>query len=289
MPTEVSAAASELDVIRKEKGFPPIVQLKPGKLNAQVRLEAAAVKPDLLVSFAYGHIFGPRFLALFPSGGINIHPSLLPRYRGASPVPAVILGREKETGICIQRLALEMDTGDIVAEDRFSLSGHETTLSLNETVSRRAALLLRDLLVDFNARCACARPQEGDASYCGQIKKEAGFINWNRSAVEIDAQIRAYTPWPLSFTRCGKDTLFILEARPMALSDFPALSQSASQPPLQSSLPGTVSGADKELGILIKTGDGILCVTRLQWQAKKALDWKAFCNGARDFIGCQLG
>jgi len=282
-PTAVSAAASELDVMRKEKDFPSIPQLKPEKLDARSRAEAAAVKADLLVSFAYGRIFGPRFMALFPFGGINIHPSLLPQYRGASPVPAVIRAREKETGICIQRLTAEMDTGDILAEDRFPLSGRETTSSLSETVSRRAALLLAELLGDFSGHLSRARPQEGAASYCGQIKKEDGLINWNRSAAEIDGQIRAFTPWPLSFTRCGETTLFILEGRPV-----PAVVPSASPSAFPPVSPGTVLGMDKEHGILIQTADGILAVSRLQWQAKKALDWKAFINGARDFMGVTL-
>ena len=280
-PTDISAASSALDLVRKERGFPPIPQLKPEKLDAQARKEVAALSPELLVSFAYGHIFGPRFLALFPMGGINIHPSLLPKYRGASPIPAVILCREKETGICIQKLGPEMDAGAILAQDCFELSGQETTSSLSETVARRAALLLRELLLNFDSRLASARPQEGEAVYCREIKREAGLIDWNKSAVEIEAQIRAYTPWPLSFTSLGNDTLFILEARPLDLvKTFSEAEQAA---------PGTVLGIDKNQGILIQTGNGILAVTRLQLQAKKAMDWKAFCNGRRDFTGARLG
>ena len=287
-PTDISAAATELDAIRKERGLSPIPQLKPERLEAQARKDVAALSPDLLVSFACGHFFGPRFLALFPSGGINIHPSLLPKYRGASPIPAVILCREKETGICIQKLAPEMDAGDILAADCFELSGQETTASLCETVARRAALLLRELLLNFDSAFASARPQQGEATYCREIKKEAGLIDWNKSAAEIDAQIRAYTPWPLSFTRLGKDTLFILEAQPVALSSGnreTEFRQDASPLPP----PGTVLGTGKNPGILIQTGNGILAVSRLQWQAKKALDWKAFCNGVRNFLGSRLG
>ena len=279
-PTDISAAVMELDAVRKGRGFPPVPQLKPEKLDAQARREAAALGADLLVSFAYGRFFGPRFLELFPLGGINIHPSLLPKYRGASPIPAVILAGEKETGICIQELAAELDSGGIFAEDRFPLSGCETCASLSETVSRRAALLFRGLLLSFDP--AAARPQEGEAVYCGEMKKEAGLVNWSKSAAAIDAQIRAYTPWPLSFTHLGKETLYILEARPLsqpALADFS----------LPRTEPGTVLGADNEQGILIQTGDGVLAVTRIQWQAKKALDWKAFCNGARGFMGARLG
>ena len=282
-PTDVSAAALELDAIRAGKGFPPMPQLKFEKLDGRARMEAAALKPDLLVSFAYGRIFGPRFLALFPLGGINIHPSLLPKYRGASPIPAVILAREKETGICIQRLAAEMDSGDILAREVFRLSGRETTLSLSETVSQKAALLLRSLLEDFDNRLAGARPQEGEPVYCREITKEEGLINWAESAVQIDAAIRAFTPWPLSFTRLGDDTLIILEAE--ALEPCAGMEKTgvAARP-----TPGTVLGTDGKKGILIQTGDGILAVTRLQKQAKKALDWKAFCNGERGFIGKRL-
>ena len=272
--TDLSIAALELDRIRKEKDLVPIPQLKPEKLDAAARREVAALEADILVSFAYGSIFGPRFLALFPQGGINVHPSLLPKYRGASPIPAVILGREKETGICIQKLAAELDAGDILAEDRFTLSGRETTASLGEITGLRAARLLESLLLECDSVFSSGRPQKNGATYCSEIKKEAGVIDWNRSAAEIDAQIRAYTPWPLSFTRCGTDTLIILEAEPF--EETPK------------KVPGTVLGTD-ERGILIQTGDGILAVTRLQWRTKKALDWKVFCNGARGFIGSQLG
>ena len=286
-PTSISAAALKLDAIRMGKGFPALPQLKFSKLDAQARKECAGLAPDLLVSFAYGHIFGPRFLALFPCGGINIHPSRLPKYRGASPIPAAIMAGEKQTAICIQKLYREMDAGDILAEDIFELSGRETTLSLSETVSRRAALLLCELLRDFGNCWASARPQYGRAVYCREIRKEEGLINWEGSAVTIDARIRAFTPWPLSYTMLGKGMVFILEAEPLDTMpcDPPPIKGST----MDEALPGTVLGASKKHGLLIQTGDGILAVSRLKWQAKKAMDWKAFLNGARDFIGARLG
>ena len=283
VPSDVSAAATGLDVTRKERGLAPIVQLKPEKLDSRAREEVAALSPDLLVSFAYGRIFGPRFLALFPLGGINIHPSLLPKYRGASPIPAVILAGEKKTGVCIQLLAAEMDAGDIIAEGWFDLSGRETTQSLSEDSATLAAHLLRELLAFYSDSWApVARPQKGEPIYCHTIKKEDGIIDWNKSAAKIDAQIRAYTPWPLSYTSRGKDTLIILEAEPLesssVIADVP-----------EAAAPGTVLGVDKNRGILLQTGDGILAVTRLQWRTKKALDWKAFCNGERNITGTILG
>ena len=285
-PTDVSAAALELDTKRVEMGFRPIIQLKPERLDAKARAEVAALEAELLVSFAYGKIFGPLFLAMFQMGGINIHPSLLPKYRGASPMPAVILAREKETGICIQRLAPEMDAGDILATDYFELDGRETTSSLGKIVSLRSASLLGELLANFDAMDASARPQNGETTYCAENKKEEGLIDWNKSAIHIDAQIRAYTPWPLSFTSRGKDMLFILEAEPVESGYFQRVPDSACS---HNAVPGTVLGTDKNRGILIQTGDGILAVKKLQLQAKKALDWRAFCNGIRDFEGEILG
>ncbi|GHU03684.1 methionyl-tRNA formyltransferase [Spirochaetia bacterium] len=269
-PTAAGAAADRLS----------IAQLKPEKLDGAARKAAAALKPDLLVSFAYGKIFGPKFLALFPLGGINIHPSLLPKYRGPSPIPAAILHRETETGITIQRLAPEMDTGNILLQERFPLDGRETTASLSDTVARKSAVLITKVIRDLGSGEIEERPQNhGEATYCSLLSKEDGRISWSLSAVEIDARIRAFTPWPLAWTTHGGEMLFILQGRPLDCA-----------PPedVPSSGPGTVLGIQANQGILVQTGDGVLVLERLQYQTRKALDWKAFINGARNFLQAQL-
>jgi methionyl-tRNA formyltransferase len=165
--TDVAAAAVALTKRFVERGMPPIVQLKPEKLDAAAREAIKALEPDLLVSFAYGRIFGPKFLALFPKGGINIHPSLLPKHRGAAPIPAAILGLDRETGVTIQRLALEMDTGDILAQERFPLTGRETTASLSETAAVKGAIMLPPLIRSLTLNSLNERPQNNnEASYC---------------------------------------------------------------------------------------------------------------------------
>jgi methionyl-tRNA formyltransferase len=269
-PTELSVAATTLSERFAERGMAPIVQLKPEKLDAAAREAAQALEPDLLVSFAYGRIFGPKFLALFPRGGINVHPSLLPKYRGATPIPAAILGREQETGVTIQRLALEMDAGDILAQERFPLNGRETTASISEIAASKGAALLvpvvRALALDsLNGR----QQNNGEAGNCSLIKKEDRRIDWSCSALDIDARIRAYTPWPLAWTAHGEETLYILEGE--------ALEQIGDIVPA-----GTVLGTGAR-GILIQAGEGVLAVRRLQYRAKKALAWKDFLNGARNF------
>jgi methionyl-tRNA formyltransferase len=275
-PTGVSAAATLLSAGREARGFPPIVQLKPERLKAEAREAAAALKAELLLVFAYGHIFGPRFLSLFPLGGVNIHPSLLPKYRGPAPIPAVILARDRETGITFQRIALQMDTGDILLQERFPLTGRETAASLGDLAAEKSAFFLPPLLRAIAKGEAKASLQQGEASYCSLISKEDGLIDWTLGAAEIDTRIRAYVPWPLAYTRRGDQVLYLLEG-------------TALEGERSAGVPGTVLSVDKVRGILIQTGKGILALTRLQYQAKKALFWKDFLNGARDFIGSRLG
>jgi methionyl-tRNA formyltransferase len=283
-PTGVGAAAEVLAETLAARGKPPPVQLKPPRLDSRARDAAAALTPDLLGSFAYGRIFGPKFLALFPQGGINIHPSLLPKYRGAAPIPAAILGRDRETGITIQRLALEMDAGDILAQECFPLTGRETTGTLSETVAHKGAAMLPEVIRGLLRGTLEGRPQNnGEATYCGLITREEGLLDWTGTSADIDARIRAFTPWPLCRTRPWDRDLYILEGEPLAAAE-PGVVPSGG-----GAVPGTVLGIDKGRGILIQTGDGVFAARRLQYPAKKALEWRAFLNGVRDFIGSRLG
>jgi methionyl-tRNA formyltransferase len=278
-PTEVSAAAALLSEKLNTQGQAPIIQLKPEKLLAETREKLAALKPDILVSFAFGHIFGPKCLALFPLGGINIHPSLLPKYRGPTPIPAAILGRDTETGITIQDLVQDMDAGDILAQERFPLQGRETTESLSKFVAQRAALLLIETLHGLvQGHIIRRRQNHGEASFCFRLSKEDGRINWSLSAEAIDAQIRAFTPWPLSWTMHKQQCLYVREAKPYQHD----IGKEKSAPP------GSVLGMDKHAGILVQTGEGVLGITQLQYAAKKVLEWRIFLNGARDFLDTSL-
>jgi methionyl-tRNA formyltransferase len=169
-----------------------------------------------------------------------------------------------------------MDTGDILFQERFLLTGRETTASLGDLAAKKSAGLLPPLLRAIAKGEARAFPQQGEASYCSLISKEDGLIDWNRGAAEIDAGMRAYTPWPLAYTRRESQVLYLLEGTVL-------------EGERSAEAPGTVLSADKARGILIQTGGGILAVTRLQYETKKALFWKDFLNGARDFIGARLG
>lgn len=252
--------------------------IEPYSLDSDARSEIKELNPDILVVFAYGRIFGPKFLSLFPLGGINVHPSLLPRYRGSSPILTAILNGDNKTGITVQRINLEMDTGAILNQQPFTLSGKETTESLGKLVSVMGSELLMKTLGEIESGRETERDQsEYGISYCSRIAKEDGLIDWNMSAVEIDRRIRAYTPWPKVYTQFKEKNLMLLEGDVFTKeTDL-------------SGEPGRVLGFDKSDGILIQTGNGILAIRSLQLQSKKANDWKSFINGTQNFIGCVLG
>ncbi len=260
----------------------PVLQFE--QLRSEARDAVAELKPDLLAVFAYGKIFGPKFLSLFPAGSVNVHPSLLPEHRGAAPIPSAILDGDSETGITIQKLALEMDRGDILARVRRPLDGSETTALLTAWAAEEGARLLLDTIGRLEIGTITPEPQDEElATYSRKIVREDGLIDWNLSAVELDRRIRAYTPWPRSWTCLDGTELLILDATTL-------LEQDESPGPDRAGLtPGMVTGVDRERGILIQTGDGLIAARRLQLKSRKPLDFISFCNGCRDLTGKVLG
>ncbi len=282
IPTEVEQYTLIWNRARNDN----VAIFSPENIKQAEREQIASLEPDIFVCFAYGHILGPKFFSLFKFGGINLHPSLLPKYRGATPVNAAILNCDDETGFSIQKMALGMDEGDILYQQKERLTGTETAEQVLKNSALYGGMNITQILrkIAKTGKLPDSFPQEGKASYCSIIKKEDGKINWNNSAEKIDAQIRAYTPWPGCFTTSGNLQLRILKAR--------AASKVAAQDPSivknTSAVPGTVLEYNKQRGILIQTGSGVLIATELQWQAKKAMDYKSFMNGARNFIGTVL-
>ena len=282
IPTEVEQYTLIWNRARNDN----VAIFSPEHIKQAEREQIASLEPDIFVCFAYGHILGPKFFSLFKFGGINLHPSLLPKYRGATPVNAAILNCDDETGFSIQKMALGMEEGDILYQHKERLTGTETAEQVLKNSALYGGMNITQILrkIAKTGKLPDSFPQEGKASYCSIIKKEDGKINWNNSAENIDAQIRAYTPWPGCFTTSGNLQLRILKAR--------AASKVAAQDPSivknTSAVPGTVLEYNKQRGILIQTGSGVLIATELQWQAKKAMDYKSFMNGARNFIGTVL-
>lgn len=249
-------------------------------LKEEARNAVSVLKADLLVSFDFGRIFGPKFLGLFPLGGINLHPSALPKYRGCTPVPAAILNGDKEIGVCVQTLALKTDEGDILANTKIALDGTETTGSLMDgdgktsKITEAGTKLLEETfekIIETGKVEGVPQDKNQESSYTEFIKKEDGIIDWNETADKIDRKIRAYFPWPLCSTTSNGIKLSIIKAK---ISDK-----------ITSEKPGTILPYQKSAGIEIACGNGsVLCITELQWQGKKAMDYKSFMNGARNFV-----
>ncbi|AHC14274.1 methionyl-tRNA formyltransferase [Salinispira pacifica] len=284
-PSPVKQYALEHDI--------PVLQ--PSRLGREAREEVLKYEPQGMAVVAYGRIFGPKFLSLFNGNAVNLHPSLLPLYRGPAPLPAAILAGDSVTGISIQKLALKMDSGDILIQEQLPIHINDSAATLGDRASLRGARLLSDALDGLENNSLTPRVQdETAASYCTLLHKDDGIVDWNQSAHAIHRLVRAYTPWPLAHTRWGERGLNILETRlltqeleeknnPDLNRRISSLTESAVRKP------GTVIGMDKSLGILVQTGDGILVLTRLQLHTKKALDFISFLNGNSGFISSVLG
>ncbi len=252
--------------------------LQPEKLDDLFCKEVEELNVDLLAVIAFGRIFRKNFLDLFPMGGINLHPSLLPLYRGPSPLSAVIKNGERKTGISVQKLALKMDSGDIIVQPELILDGTETTGTLTEKVAYLGAPLMVEAVNKLKDNKKTGTPQdESNATFCKLTQKCEGLINWDKNAVEIEREIRAFSPWPGSYTFYGDKKLNILEA---LLYKGPLSEKSAPS--------GSVIALEKKEGIIIKAGNEYLAVKKLQLQSKKTMDYKSFINGNRDFIGAVL-
>lgn len=296
--TDVSQVVGVLTNPGKRCGRNKKIQETPVKLKAQelglpiveadslkdaeerIMTEIRALSAELLVVFAYGVIFPKWFLDLFPWGGINIHPSLLPKHRGPSPIPAAILAGDEQTGITIQRLSERMDAGNILLQERIFLRGEETTEDLERDVAQRAGPLLQEVLKEMESGDLKEQAQkEENATYCRLICRKDADIDWRLSAEKIERMVRAYYPWPKARTFWKGRGVYILTGQVGDTAETPESKVRT----------GTVLGVDKNKGILIQTGNGTYAVTKLQLQSKKPLFFKDFLNGNRDFLEATLG
>ena len=252
--------------------------LQPGKIDSEFENTVQSLGADLLVVIAFGKIFRESFLNIFPMGAVNVHPSLLPKYRGPSPLNAAILNGDSETGITLQKMVKRLDAGDIYLQETFPLKGTETAADLTFYAAQRSPdLLLKLLKEEFERGNFSSIPQnEDNATYCHLIRKEDGKIDWRKPAVVIEREIRAYNPWPRSTTVLGDRELYIYKAAVCKSDD-------------EKREPGSVLGVDKTKGILIQTGNGVLAMETLQLQSKKVLDFKSFLNGNPQIKEAKLG
>ncbi len=262
-PVKEAAQALSLTVVQP-------VSLK----KAEAVAELAGFQPDLIVVAAFGQILPRAVLELPRFGCINVHASLLPRHRGASPVVAAILAGDDFTGVSIMLMDEGLDTGPVLTRAQVPISDRDNTGSLSSKLSLVSAHLLLDALPSWARGEISPRPQdEACATYAGMITKEAGEIDWRLPALDIWRRVRAYSPWPGCYTWWQGKALKIIEAEPLTGAG------------------GVLAGqvvARSRSGFGVGTGDGILGVLTVQMEGKRAMLSEEFLRGQRQLVGAVL-
>lgn len=234
------------------------------------------IAPDAMLVASYGEILKQDVLDVPRHGCLNVHASLLPRHRGASPIQAALLAGDVETGVAIQRMVLALDEGDIVVLERTPIGAHETSGELFERLAVLggiAAVKALDRIEDGSARFT---PQDPScATYAKKIAKEHGTIDWALPAVEIDRRVRAFTPWPGARTTAPNGTeLGVLEVR-VRTGDAPRAE------------PGTIVATKPAL--VVACGVDALEIRALKPAGRGRMDASAWLNGSRADVGARLG
>jgi len=248
----------------------PVFQ--PEKIKKQTSIDQLKLwKPDLIVVAAYGQIISKNILDLPKYGCINVHASLLPKYRGASPIHYALLNGEKETGITIMKMDEGMDTGEIISNFQFLISNDDNLISLYSRLANLGAKLLVKTIPDYIAGKIKLKKQDNNqATYTKIINKKDGLIDWQESAEQIINKIRAFNPWPGTYSFWNKKKLGIQSA----------------QITNQQLLPGMVVIEGKT--IFIGTSDKAIAVTQIQLEGKKSMMASDFILGNKSIDQSQL-
>jgi methionyl-tRNA formyltransferase len=245
----------------------PVLQPERARDEAFIE-ELRRLAPDLIAVIAYGQILPRTILELPKYGCLNVHTSLLPKYRGAAPIQWAILDDEKETGVTIMKMDEGLDTGDIVALAKTPIAQNDNASTLHDRLGQMGAELLARTIPDYSAGKIVSQKQSAEgASYARKIKKEDGRIDWNQPARKIWNRVRAFVPWPAAFTYFReKDKTQVLKI------------WSAAEEAAMKGAPGTVLHADKA-GLVVACGEGALRILSLQREGGKRLSAQDFIAG----------
>lgn len=227
--------------------------------------------PEAIIVVAFGQLLPKEILAFPPYGCINVHASLLPKYRGAAPIQRAILDGEEISGVTIMRMDTGLDTGDIITKETISLTPEETGGSLFDKLSVLGAKLLAKTLPAIANGSAVfeKQPKESPTPYAAALQKKEGCIPWEWNCQRIERLVRGMNPWPSAYSYLNGKTLKIWEAQAV----------SAPLPfPTKNAVPGTILGHDIK-GLYVQCQTGALCITRLQLEGKKQMDAAAFLRG----------
>lgn len=221
----------------------------------------AALRPDAMIVVAYGQILPQSILDIPRLGCINVHGSILPRWRGAAPIQRALLAGDAVTGVSIMRMEAGLDTGPVFAAARVPIDAMDTAASLHDRLAELGARTLAQALPRYaSGELQAEQQSEAGVTYAAKLRKEEGQLDWRKSAAELDRQVRGFNPWPIAETRWRGRQLRVWEAHPM--------------PEPHAAPPGTV--IDSSDGILVATGDGVLKLTHVQLAGRKAMDASEF-------------
>jgi methionyl-tRNA formyltransferase len=253
----------------------PVIQVSSLKKPEAVG-QLAELKPEAIVVAAFGQILPPEVLAIPCYGCLNIHPSLLPKYRGPSPVPAAFLAGDAFAGVSIMLLDAGMDSGPIFARAQLPILPFDDAQSLLSKLFQVGGRMLTQVLSLLPEGRLLPEPQNGaEASYTSEVSKEVGKVDWSQPAASIWHKVRAYSPWPGAYTYWQGKKLKLIEVVALPGANGP-------QPGLVVSLPPPTPG----VGVV--TGNGVLGVRRLQIEGKRVMSVEEFLRGQRNFIGSVL-
>lgn len=256
-PVKILATQHNIPVLQPENFKDP---------TALAQLQA--LQPDIIIVVAYGLILPAKVLAVAKFGCINIHASLLPSWRGASPISQALLAGDATTGVTIMQMDRGMDTGPIIAMSKMDLLGNETTASLTNALAdlgKKAIIQVLQQLEEQQKLDSYAQDHQA-ATYAPKINKQDALIDWHLPATTIERQIRAYNPWPMAFTFLHTENLKIWDAKVM-------IGHSSERP-------GTITAITKQ-GIIVTTGQDLLQITSLQFPSKKPLGPQELFNSKK--------
>jgi methionyl-tRNA formyltransferase len=262
-------APSPVKEVAMELGLPV---LDPPAI-ADVREALTALAPDLGVVFAYGQYLPSAVFDLPSAGSVNFHPSLLPRYRGASPIQTAIARGDAETGLSLIRVGKAMDAGDVMRQERCAITPEDNSLTLHDRFARMAGDWVPDLLEAFRTDTVRWSPQDPDGVVeCGRLTKQDGAVDWTLPARTLHNRLRAFVPWPGCF---------------FAVAGLGAVKIHAASVSGAQGQPGEILAADAA-GIVVGCGEEALCLTELQPPGKKSMTAESFLNGYDWKVGDRL-
>lgn len=271
-------APSPLKVKAIELGIPV---LQYAKVSREGLDDIRALQPDIIVTAAFGQILSDAFLAIPKFAVLNVHASLLPKYRGSSPIQWSIINGDEKTGITIMKTVKAVDAGDVLLEKETEIGKKETAGELFDRLAILGGEAIVEAISLVESGKATFTPQdESKVTHCSMINKGDGLVDFSKSAKEIDCFVRGMTPWPSAYTHIGEKTLKIFDVEKVELSD---LQKSNDQ--FENAKFGEVVLADKNHGLIVKVADGFIRLHVIQLEGSKRMDDTQFLLGRKIDVG----